>query len=223
MRIINKKGRVRSVVKYFLPFYLFTFLPLMAWSQTKLTSEQQKQVIEKMDKSASAMTSMQCDFSQSKSMKLLSKEMKSEGVMYFKKPDKLRWQYMSPYDYTFILNGDKVRIKSQKSTKNIDVQGNKIFRQITNIILKSITGGGLKNSADFTVELYKADKEYFAKLYPKKKELKQIYRLIEIHFDPQLTMVNMVKMEEKTGDVTIVRLTNIKANATINEKMFDIH
>ena len=200
---------------------LFPCLP--AWSQTKLTSEQQKQVIEKMDKSASAMTSMQCDFSQSKSMKLLSKEMKSEGVMYFKKPDKLRWQYMSPYDYTFILNGDKVRIKSQKSTKNIDVQGNKIFRQITNIILKSITGGGLKNSADFTVELYKADKEYFAKLYPKKKELKQIYRLIEIHFDPQLTMVNMVKMEEKTGDVTIVRLTNIKANATINEKMFDIH
>ena len=107
------------------------------YGQTKLTSEQQKQVIEKMDKSAAAMTSMQCDFSQSKNMKLLSKEMKSEGVMYFKKPDKLRWQYTSPYDYTFILNGDQVRIKSQKSTKNIDVQGNKMFRQITNIILQS--------------------------------------------------------------------------------------
>ena len=193
------------------------------YGQTKLTSEQQKQIIEKMDKSASAMTSMQCDFSQSKSMKLLSKEMKSEGVMYFKKPDKLRWQYMSPYDYTFILNGDKVGIKSQKSTKNIDVQGNKMFRQITNIILRSITGGGLKSSADFTVELYKTDKDYFAKLYPKKKELKQIYRLIEIHFNAPLTMVNMVKMEEKTGDVTIVKLTNIKPNATINEKMFDLH
>lgn len=205
---------------------IFLFVSLMScymYGQTKLTSEQQKQVIEKMDKSAAAMTSMQCDFSQSKNMKLLSKEMKSEGVMYFKKPDKLRWQYTSPYDYTFILNGDQVRIKSQKSTKNIDVQGNKMFRQITNIILKSITGGGLKNSADFTVELYKADKEYFAILYPKKKELKQIYRLIEIHFNPQLTMVNMVKMEEKTGDVTVVKLTNIKANTTINEKMFDIH
>ena len=57
----------------------------------------------------------------------------------------------------------------------------------------------------------------------RKKELKQIYRLIEIHFNPQLTMVNMVKMEEKTGDVTIVKLTNIKPNATINEKMFDLH
>ena len=197
-----------------------SLLSCYMYGQTKLTSEQQKQIIEKMDKAASAMSSMQCDFSQTKSMKLLSREMKSEGVMYFKKPDKLRWQYTSPYDYTFILNGDKVRIKS---TKDIDVQGNKIFRQITNIILKSITGGGLKSSADFTVELYKTDKEYFAKLYPKKKELKQIYNLIEIHFTPQLTMVNMVKMQEKTGDMTVVKLTNIKPNASINEKMFDIH
>ena len=207
-----------------LTFILFaSLLSCYMYGQTKLTSEQQKQIIEKMDKAASAMTSMQCDFSQTKSMKLLSREMKSEGVMYFKKPDKLRWQYTTPYDYTFILNGDKVRIKSTKSTKDIDVQGNKIFRQITNIILKSITGGGLKSSADFTVELYKSDNTYFAKLYPKKKELKQIYNLIEIHFNSQLTMVNMVKMEEKTGDMTVVKLTNIKPNTSINEKMFDLN
>ena len=102
--------------------------------QTKLTAEQQKQLVEKIDKAASAMKSMQCDFTQTKSMKLLKKEMKSNGVMYFKQPNKLRWQYTSPYDYTFIMNGDKVRIKSTKSTQDINVQGNKIFRQITNII-----------------------------------------------------------------------------------------
>ena len=181
------------------------------------------QVRQRINAAASKMNTMQCDFVQTKRMKLLSKEMQSKGIMYFKRPNKLRWQYTAPYDYTFILNGDKVQIKSSKSTKNIDVQGNKMFRQITNIILRSITGGGLKSSADFTVELYKTDKDYFAKLYPKKKELKQIYRLIEIHFNSPLTMVNMVKMEEKTGDVTIVKLTNIKPNATINEKMFDLH
>jgi len=206
---------------------LFSFLiflsPCISVSaQTKLTPEQQKEIIQKIDKSASAMTAMQCQFSQTKSMKLLSREMKSEGVMYFKKPDKLRWQYTSPYDYTFILNGDKVRIKSTKSTQDINVQGNKMFRQITSIILNSITGGGLKSTSDFGVEMYKSDKGYFAKLYPKKKEVKQIYNVIEIHFDPALTMVNMVKMEEKTGDVTLVRLNNIKTNTPVNESLFDI-
>lgn len=190
--------------------------------QTKLTAEQQKQLVEKIDKAASAMKSMQCDFTQTKSMKLLKREMKSTGVMYFKQPDKLRWQYTSPYDYTFIMNGDKVRIKSTKSTQDINVQGNKIFRQITNIILNTVTGGGLKSASDFTVEVYQSDKGYFAKLYPKKKEVKQIYNVIEIYFNASLTMVSSVRMIEKTGDETLVNLNNLKANASINEKMFSV-
>lgn len=196
-------------------------LPLLG--QTKLTAEQQKQMIEKIDKTASAMTGMQCEFTQTKSMKLLSKEMQSKGIMYFKRPNKLRWQYTSPYDYTFILNGDKVQIKSSKSTKNIDVQGNKMFRQITNIILNSVTGGSLKSSSDFNVEVYKKDNSYFAKLFPKKKELKQLYQVIEIYFDPALTMVNSVSMVEKTGDETRVNLINTKLNVAVDEKMFAVH
>lgn len=196
-------------------------LPLLG--QTKLTAEQQKQMIEKIDKTASAMSGMQCEFTQTKSMKLLSKEMQSKGIMYFKRPNKLRWQYTSPYDYTFILNGDKVQIKSSKSTKNIDVQGNKMFRQITNIILNSVTGGSLKSSSDFNVEVYKKDNSYFAKLFPKKKELKQLYQVIEIYFDPALTMVNSVRMVEKTGDETRVNLINTKLNIAVDEKMFAVH
>ena len=168
------------------------------------------------------MTSMQCDFSQTKSMKLLSKEMQSKGIMYFKQPDKLRWQYTSPYDYTFIMNGDKVTMKSAKSTQNINVQGNKMFRQITKIILNSITGSGLKSATDFQVEIYKTDNSYFAKLYPKKIELKQIYSVIEIYFNQSLTMVNGVKMMEKTGDVTSVKLQNVKYNQSINESTFAV-
>lgn len=201
---------------------LVVVLSLHVSGQTKLTAEQQKQLVEKIDKAASAMKSMQCDFTQTKSMKLLKKEMKSNGVMYFKQADKLRWQYTSPYNYTFIMNGDKVRIKSTKSTQDINVQGNKIFRQITNIILNTVTGGGLKSASDFTVEVYQSDKGYFAKLYPKKKEVKQIYNVIEIYFNSSLTMVSSVRMIEKTGDETLVNLNNLKANVAINEKMFAV-
>ena len=209
---------MRKILLSCLLVFLYPCLPMMG--QTKLTAEQQKQIVEKIDKASSAMKTMQCDFTQTKRMKMLSKDMQSKGVMYFKRPDKLRWQYTSPYDYTFIMNGDKVQIKSMKSTKNIDVQQNKMFRQITNIILSSITGGTLRTSADFTVELWQQDKSYFVKLYPKKKELKQLYQYLEIWFDPALTKVSTVKMMEKTGDMTIVNLLNTKYGVTINEKMF---
>ena len=209
---------MRKILLSCLLVFLSPCLPMMG--QTKLTAEQQKQIVEKIDKASSAMKTMQCDFTQTKRMKMLSKDMQSKGVMYFKRPDKLRWQYTSPYDYTFIMNGDKVQIKSMKSTKNIDVQQNKMFRQITNIILSSITGGTLRTSADFTVELWQQDKSYFVKLYPKKKELKQLYQYLEIWFDSALTKVSTVKMMEKTGDMTIVNLLNTKYGVTINEKMF---
>ena len=196
---------------------------LSVMGQTKLTSEQEKQVLAKMDQSSNALRSLQCDFLQSKRMKILSKEMQSKGILYFKKPDKIRWQYTSPYDYTFIMNGDKVQIKSAKSTKNIDVQGNKIFRQITTIILNTVTGAGIMNSADFNVELYKSGDIYFAKMQPKKKEVKQVYSSIEVYFNSALTMVDTIKMIEKSGEHTVIKLVAPKINAAMNESVFKVN
>ena len=196
---------------------------LSVMGQTKLTSEQEKQVLAKMDQSSNALRSLQCDFVQSKRMKILSKEMQSKGILYFKKPDKIRWQYTSPYDYTFIMNGDKVQIKSAKTTKSIDIQGNKIFRQISTIILNTITGGGIKNSSDFNVELYESGDIYFAKMQPKKKEVKQVYSSIEVYFNSALTMVDTIKMIEKSGEYTVVKLVTPKINAAINESVFKVN
>lgn len=204
--------------KYIVFLLILASLNLMA--QSKLSDAERQQIITKIDLAAKKMQSMQCDFTQTKRMKLLKRDMQSCGVMYFKRPDKLRWQYTSPYDYIFTMNGNQVQLKSTRSTQNINVQQNKMFRQITSIILSSITGSSLKSNADFTVELYRKDKSYFARLYPKKKEIKQIYQSIEIHFNPALTMVTTVHMLEKTGDETIVRLNNTKTNTTINENLF---
>ncbi len=201
---------------------LTALLPLVAFGQTKLNAKQQAQVLQKIDRTAAAMKSMQCSFTQTKSMKMLSKEMVSKGVMYFKTPNKLRWQYTSPYNYTFLMNGDKVRMVSGQTTQNVDVKRNKIFRQITNIILNSITGGNLSKTADFSVVLYKDGSTYYAQLYPKKKELKQIYKYIRIHFNASLTMVTKMEMVEKTGDTTTVKLLNVKTNQSINESFFAI-
>ena len=199
------------------------FSVLSMTAQTKLTKEQEKVVLEKMEKSSNALHSLHCDFVQSKKMKILNKEMISKGVLYFKKPDKIRWQYTTPYDYTFIMNGDKVQIKSSKSTKNIDIQGNKIFRQVTSIILNTITGGGLKNSPDFDVELFKLNDVYFAKMRPKKKEVMQVYSSIEVYFNTSLTMVETIKMIEKSGEYTVVKLISPKVNSPINENVFKVN
>ena len=97
-----------------------------------------------------------------------------------------------------------------------------MFNQIAKVILNSITGRGLNNGADFTCVMYQNGSTYSAKLYPKKKELKQVYTVIELFFNSKF-MVTNVKMEEKTGDVTNIKLSNVKTNISINEKYFSIN
>jgi len=200
---------------------VFSFV--CAYSQKNLTGKERQQVVSKISKAAMSMNTMHCEFTQTKNMKMLKNKMQSKGVMYYKKNNKLRWQYTSPYNYIFLLNGNKVKIESTKGSNNINVQKNKMFKQITNVILGCVTGASLRSTSDFKLEIYKTGNTYFARLYPQKKELKQIYKKIEIHFNSSLTMVNSVMMEEATGDTTTVLLKNVKINTKIDDKMFNIN
>lgn len=189
-------------------------------SQTKITGANKESVIKKINTATSSVKSMKCEFVQIKKMKLLKKEMKSQGEMYYASKNKLRWQYNVPYSYVFILKEGEVVIKSSNNEQRIDVKRNKMFRQISDIVLNSVTGGHLKNTADFSFDIYKNSNVYSARLYPKKKELKKIYEYIDISFNPALSMVNTVTMKEMTGDITIVSLKDVVINKPISEKLF---
>ena len=199
---------------------LAVIISTISYGQTKLSAQEQKEIIAKINKTASTMQSMQCDFSQVKNLSMMKSKMQSKGVMYFCKPNKLRWQYTSPYDYTFILNGDKVVMKSSKSTNKIYVNKNKMFRQITDIMMNCMTGESLTSPAYFKVELFKSGDIVYAQLTPIKKEIKQIYTAIFLYFNKELSMVNKVEMREKTGANTTITMTNITKNGKIDDKVF---
>lgn len=101
------------------------------FGQSKIGPQEQQQVIQKFNSASSSLKTMYCDFVQTKKMKLLKNEMQSKGKLYYSSPNKLRWQYNTPYSYLFILNGDNVYIKSGTKKQNIDVKRNKLFRQIS--------------------------------------------------------------------------------------------
>lgn len=206
--------------RLFLFLCIFFFMVNPVISQTRITGANKEIIIKKINTATSSVKSMKCEFVQTKKMKLLKKEMKSQGEMYYVSKNKLRWQYNVPYSYVFILKEGEVVIKSSNNEQRIDVKRNKMFRQISDIVLNSVTGGHLKNTADFSFDIYKNGNVYSARLYPKKKELKKIYEYIEISFNPALSMVNTVTMKEMTGDITIVSLKDVVINKPISEKVF---
>ena len=195
-------------------------LCLLNLSAQKINEAKVKQQINAV---ASKMKTMQCDFVQTKYLKMLNDKMVSRGKMYYQQSNKLRWEYTSPYTYTFVLNGSKVLISKGKRSDVINVNQSKFFKEIARIMMNSVVGKCLTDSKDFKVSLTGASAEYVATLYPQQKQMKQMFQKIILHFNKQNSTVSKVELIEKKGDRTIIELKNVKSNAPINAKVFGIN
>lgn len=83
----------------FLLWLVCCLSPLAFWGQ-EISKDA---IIKEISRSAATIKTMQCDFVQTKRMKMLGSELVSKGKMSCSQPDKLRWEYLSPYTYTFVL------------------------------------------------------------------------------------------------------------------------
>ncbi len=172
---------------------------------------------------ASKMNTMQCDFVQTKYIKMLNDKMVSKGKMYYQQSDKLRWEYSSPYAYSFVLNGSKVLISRGKRNDVVNVNQSKFFKEIARIMMNSVVGKCLTDTKDFKTNITGTQSEYIATLYPKQKQMQQMFQKIILHFNRQKSIVSKVELIEKKGDRTIIELLNVKTNAPIDAKVFTVN
>lgn len=189
---------------------------LSAWSQDEAKIRQT------INQTASAMKAMQCDFVQTKHLKMLNDKMVAKGRMYYQQPNRLRWEYTSPYSYVFILNGDKVLLKNQQRNDVIDTNQNKLFREIARIMMNTVVGKCLSDDKDFKTTLVETPTEWVATLLPQRKDMKQMFQKVVLHFNRQKAMVSLVELIEKKGDKTIIELKNVRANEAVSEKIFAV-
>lgn len=191
-----------------------------AQNMKKADAAQQKAMIAKINQAAAAIHTIDCAFTQVKTMSFLDDKLTSQGRMLFHSSGKLRWEYRSPYVYTFILNGQKVHIQSAKSKQTIDIRQSKLFQSIAQVMMNSVTGKNLAEGGDFSCQMYVKGDEWIASLLPQKKEMKKMFKDIRLHFDSKQQMVTQVEMTEQNGDTTVITLKNVKKNLSIDEKMF---
>lgn len=206
------------IMRRFLIAIPLLFMCFMSQAQTLGAEE----IIEKINIATSQMESMECNFVQTKHIALLSDKMVSKGKMYYSQPDKLRWEYVTPYTYTFILNENQVLLKNSNRSDVIDVEKNKMFKEIARLMMNSIMGKSLSDHKSFDVTIGESAGEWVASLVPLKRDLKQMWQKLELHFDISKNSVVKVVMYEQSGDYTVIELFDIRKNKGIDEKIFNI-
>jgi outer membrane lipoprotein-sorting protein len=183
-----------------------------------------KTTIEKQIVAASGkIVSLQCKFTQEKASVLLAEKAYSKGILLYKAPASLRWEYTEPTKYALILHAETVYLKNEQG---IVSNSNKMFKQLAHLIITTINGNGLLENENFKSEVYQSEKDktvLWIKLIPIPKRLKDVYSSIQIKIRTSDYLASEIILEEKSGDRTTITLIDKKMNSTIDEKRFSIN
>ncbi len=206
---------------------LIAFLLLSAVLAAPAKSEfrpvqNEKEVGGKLDNMAKSLQSIQSNFHQERYIHFMNTSIDSEGKFWFKKENSLRWEYTSPFKYTVIINRGIVILSDHDGNANqFQVEGNKIFEQVNNIIVAAMSGD-IVNNEDFEVQLLENNDYYLVKLKPLDKEVSKVVYEMEIFFEKSSLEIAKIKMNEPSDDYTLIRYSNRKINEPIPDSVFGL-
>ena len=218
---MDKENKNR--VKYKICFLFLMLISFSGLSQPKdfklLTGTEKTNIEKKIATVAKTRTSLQCKFEQNKLSILLTDEYLSTGKLYYKAPDCLRWEYTKPNKYLLIFNKDNAYIEDEKGV----VVANKMLKQLGNFIISTINGNSLIENGNFKIEYYEEQPKkniIIVKLTPINKRLKEMYASIQISISLSDCLAYKIVMEEKSGDVTKIMLSDKKINEQLPQNLF---
>ena len=184
------------------------------------TDGQKKEIVLKITQASDEMNSMQCDFTQVKELSFMDDIITSEGKMSYKKTNKIRWEYIKPYQYIFSMDGSNIKVTQGDQTNTISAKQSKLFGEISKVMVGGINGSGLVNSPDFETQFLVGGDIYMIVLTPSKKEMKDIFSTVQLYVGKSDFHIRSVELVEKSGDKTTITLKNVQLNVALKDEIF---
>jgi outer membrane lipoprotein carrier protein len=202
-------------------FGAFLFVSSFFFAQnTAMTGTEAKTFVTKVSSETQQIKTLQSDFTQTKKMDFLDKNIVTYGKMSLKSPNMLSWKYTKPYQYSIVFKENKIFINDQGKKSSVDAKS-KTFEKINKLIVGS-SNGKMFTDPEFTVTYFKSSGFNIAKFTPKSAQLLKYIKQIELYFPKNESTVAQVNMLEASGDTTNIVFKNTKINAPISASEFTL-
>lgn len=185
---------------------ILTLTSVLSFSQTNC------EIQETLMQTAASMTCMNCRFTQQKTMAMLAEPTVSEGIMSYTAPDKMRWEYTSPYSFALVVDGEKITKITDGNEEVLYAKSGRMYQGLVNIIMSSATGKKMFDSSMFDVVINEDGEYWKASMTPRKRDMKRMFSQLFFYFDKQTYVISKVVMTEAGGDVTTIQFFDIKTN-----------
>jgi outer membrane lipoprotein-sorting protein len=165
--------------------------------------------------------SIKSDFVQEKNLAVLEEMIASEGKFTFKRENKVRIEYLKPFQYLMIMNGDQMLVRDNQKESKVNMKGNKLFQQVNKIMVDCVQGTMLDNK-DFSVHVFQNDKSWLLEMTPVSKSLRDFFQTVLIYVDKKDYSVSAIDMREPSGDNTVIRFLQKELNVPIQDAVFKV-
>ena len=170
------------------------------------------EIMAKLTQAAASMKSMQCNFTQNKTMSMLTEPTVSKGIMCYVSPDKMKWEYTDPYPFAIKVDGEKMTKIADGKEEILDTK-NRMYQGMMKIIMSSATGKNLFDKSTFDVTISSDGNFWRADMKPKKSDMKRMFSTMTFYFEKKRDIINKVVLTEANGDNTTIQFTDIILNA----------
>ena len=165
-------------------------------------------------------TSIKCEFTQTREISFVAQPVNKDGEFYFLKPNNMLLSFN---------DGDYIKMTEEwfemKTAENITTTKNSsspMLRNLNSILSACIVGDFNKMSRGFCVNYGQTDAEWTVTLTPQRGKVASKVSRIIIVFDRQDMSLDLLRMEEKTGDYTAYSFSNKQFNIAMDTHIFNI-
>lgn len=203
---------MQNKFKCFSVLVLLTIVVMNASVAQELNGASRDAVIEKITVATKAVKSLHNSFVQTKQSKMLKNPVVSEGVMTYKSPNYLRWEYTKPEKVVVSVNGNAVQM-TRNGVKS-DGSANRMVSELTSTIMGCVSGAHIFDESSFVVSVFELSDAYQVQLVPRSRKMKRMFQSITISFDKKSFEVSSVVLAEKSDVSTTIRFTPIVEKAS---------
>ncbi|MBP7219183.1 MAG: outer membrane lipoprotein carrier protein LolA [Paludibacteraceae bacterium] len=201
-------------------YIVFTFALLLGIScfaqDTSLRQEFENELKAKNEN----VTSIKALFTQTREMSVLTNVVKKDGDFYFTRPGCMLIGFKDG-DY-IKMNEAWFEMKTGNNLSSTKISSNPMLKNLNSILSACVVGDFGAMNKVFTINPEKTPTEWILTMVPQRgKAASKISRIV-LHFDKKDMSLNILKMEEKSGDYTMYKFTNKQFNTKIDDKLFQI-
>ena len=181
------------------------------------------EVIGKVDAAKASVETLAGEFTQKNKVKLFKQELNSKGLLYFRKPRQIRWEYLSPDPSVMILDGNKATLTTPGAAPQVfDLDKDATMRAIFDQLLTWLGPGSLAAARDqYDMAAAGTAAAPALALTPKpQSEIARAFSRIELRLDPRTWLMKSIVLVEKSGDEKQIDFTRLATNAKLPPDAF---